>query len=230
MQKFTEEQLRAMEIEREKQTISLSKERFNRNNGNLMEYHRGGETQQGRVVIARLCAPLAQAIQEFVDPKDKFTGWNAGCKYNVRDILRPLPLTYSEIAFCTLKAVLNEYFRPDSRCLISNHAYEICRLLIVAAEYKDFEMNNKKEAKALTKRVMRKRGGSNNRYGYTTLKTARETCGLSEFSISHRDQLMLGTKLIELLIESTGSFYIDHLNLGKRNKPAVLRASEELLS
>lgn len=222
--------LHEIECQREEETLDLSRARFERNQNHLNEHNRGGDSQVGRVIENRLCGPLADAIAEFIDPKDKPRGWNAGSKAAMRGTLKSLGLTPLEISYCTLKAVLNELFRKDSGSLLSNHCGSITDNLLVCAEFKEFKASDRRAAVVMTKRVKAKKGGLNNLYGAKTMWTARELSGLPKrIRLAAGERLQLGAKLIELLIASTGAFHLRKEYRGHNDTPMLLEASDELL-
>lgn len=222
--------LHEIECQREEETLDLSRARFERNQNHLNEHNRGGDSQVGRVIENRLCGPLADAIAEFIDPKDKPRGWNAGSKAAMRGTLKSLGLTPLEISYCTLKAVLNELFRKDSSSLLSSHCGSITDNLLVCAEFKEFKASDKRAAVVMTKRVKAKKGGLNNLYGAKTMRTARELSGLPKrIRLAAGERLQLGAKLIELLIASTGAFHLRKEYRGRNDTPMLLEASDELL-
>lgn len=219
-----------IECQREEEILELSKERFERNTSHLNEHNRGGDNHISRVVINRLCAPLADAIEEFLDPAEKTRGWNAGNKALVRTILKDSTLDSTELAFCTLKAVLNEFFRPDSGNMLTRHAYTIVEAIAISSEYAQFKEANPKAAHKVTQRVIKKKGGINNRYGRQVIATAleEEQSSIKEFPTGNK--LAIGVKMVELLIESTGAFQLKKEYRGKHDSPILLVASEELLA
>lgn len=228
---ITAEELYEIECHRESETMELSRARFLRNTDHLNEHNRGGDSQVGRVVINRLCEPLADAISNFIDPKVKGPGWNAGNKAAVRVALKSFGLSPMEYAYCTLKAVLHEYFRPNSGSMLVRHCDAVVEAIVVSAEFAEFKSEEEKEAARMVKSVQRKKGGLNNVYGVKTLRAARKLVGLAErrgFGAAGR--LPIGAKLIELLIGSTGAFHLKKEYRGKGDTPMLLEATEELIN
>lgn len=219
------------ELAREEATLDISRLRFERNNSNLCEHHRGSDSPIGKVVIQRLCVPLAEAIREFIDPEEKSRGWNAGNKGALRSVLKELGLTCEEYTLCTLKAVLDEFFRPESGSLLSTYASKVTDAILVSAEYKQFRQLHRKDAEGLTERVILKKGTMHNAHGRATLRTARKLHGLSaDITLPYGMKTQLGAKMVELLIESTGAFSLEKITRSRNDTPYILRASEELLA
>ena len=161
-----------LELAREEETLELSRARFDRNTNNLNEHRRGSDGAVGKVIIDRIILPFSQAIREFIEPTERALGWNGGVKARVREVLRALGLEPEELALCTLKSIMNEFFRPDSPNLLSVHALRIVDALLRSAEFKEYRQFDAKEARLVEKRILRKKGAINNGYGKSVIQQA----------------------------------------------------------
>ena len=220
-----------LELAREEETLELSRARFDRNTDNLNEHRRGSDGAIGKVIIDRIILPFSQAIREFIEPTEKGIGWNGGRKAKVREVLRALELDPEELALCTLKSILNEFFRPDSANLLSAHALRIMDALLRSAEFKEYRQFNAKEARLVEKRILRKKGAINNGYGKSVIQQARNLAGLPAVKrIPKGYGVQTGVKLVELLNQSTGLFHVEKICRGSDDTPYVLKASQEMLT
>lgn len=220
-----------LELAREEETLELSRARFDRNTNNLNEHRRGSDGAIGKVIIDRIILPFSQAIREFMEPSEKVLGWNGGRKAKVREVLRALGLEPDELALCTLKSILNEFFRPDSANLLSSHALRIIDTLLRSAEFKEYRQFNSKEARLVEKRILRKKGAINNGYGKSVIQQARNLAGLPAVKrIPKGYGVQTGVKLIELMNQSTGLFSVEKISRGSDDTPYVLKASPEMLT
>lgn len=220
-----------LELAREEETLELSRARFDRNTDNLNEHRRGSDGAIGKVIIDRIILPFSQAIKEFMEPSEKTLGWNGGRKAKVREVLRALDLEPEELALCTLKSILNEFFRPDSANLLSTHATRIIDALLRSAEFKEYRQFNAKEARLVEKRIRRKKGAINNGYGKSVIQQARNLAGLPAVKrIPKGYGVQTGVKLIELMNQSTGLFSVEKICRGSDDTPYILKASPEMLT
>lgn len=219
-----------LELAREEETLELSRARFDRNTNNLNEHRRGSDGAVAKVIINRIIAPFSQAIGDFIDPAEKPLGWNGGRKAKVREVLRALGLEPEELALCTLKSILNEFFRPDSANLMSTHAMRIIDALLRSAEFKEYRQFDAKEARRLEKRILKKKGAINNGYGKSVIQQARNLSGLPAVKrIPKGYGVQTGVKLIELMNQSTGLFSVEKICRGANDTPYILKASQEML-
>jgi len=214
--------------ELECQSIEITTDRYKKALKDMEKRGRAGETKPVILLISRATESLAKAIDEWLDPKDKTKGWNAGRKAIVRNVVRELELSSFEIAFCTLKVIFNHVVseRTDMARQTS-----VCMSL---AEQLEHETNYRKFKKAEPKmlRAIQTHVRHLDTHKYKELEFVEKAMldkGIDLCIIEHEDKLRLGHKLLELAIQYTGMFQSKRVKIGRNKSPFIIQVSEEVM-
>jgi len=214
------------ELKREEDAVTSTLERFNRNYSRMIESNHGAETLPAFVFIRRVIDQYARALQEFLVPDTKGNhGWNSGRQKHIRALMLELKLEAGDYAFITLRSLLNAWMSNNDETLQSLAAL-VAKACLQEHEYRKMRT----EDEPLTGRIARyaQRTSESKAYVWKALHEAKVTLlETPDTMVPDMERIILGTKLLEILIESTGAFYLDKLAVAAHDTPIVLRAVEE---
>lgn len=169
----------------------------------------------GQLLLKTVTLPMSEAVRQFV--KEVNEG-KAGRRHAAADIL--LLTDPIEVAYLTARVVLNNAIAGS---LLQNAAIQVAAALIENAEFYAFREVNRIGFKGFMKKQA-KLGFSRQRR--SAIKKLFDNEGVA-VSLPFQERLSIGTKCIELLVESTGLFSID---TGARAKATayIVRPTESL--
>ena len=167
--------------------------------------HQEANTSYGSYLVRRAIKPLADEIQAFLDKA------NSGVPGKRHVAVKYLRGVNPEItAFLTLRTCLN---LVSVRITLQNASIKVADALESEAALAQFEAENQLEYKKATSAVRR---ATNERYKRVVYSYI---AGKNEITLpqwAKRDKLLIGQKLIEMMIDTTGYFEIlaDYSNSG----------------
>ena len=216
------------QIELEKQSIEITSDRYKKALRDMEKRGRAGETKPVILLISRATESLAKAIEDWIEPKDKSQGWNAGRKASTRTIMKELELSPFEIAFCTLKVIFNhvvsektDMTRQTALCM------SLSEQLQHETNYRRFKKSEPKMLRAIQTHV---RHIDTHKYKELEfVEKAMVDKGMALCIIEQEDKLRLGHKLLELAIEYTGMFVSKKIRISKNKSPFIIQVSEEVM-
>lgn len=177
---------RQLELEQEAVQIGVKRYRDQVMNTNT------SELPPGLALMTRAIEPLYVALEEL-----KTTRQRGKSIHKVKEFL--LKLDSYETAYITAKHCVNIIAEEDR---LQNVADKLGEALITHLEYLKFKEEMPSYVKAVVKNLNER--GANKRFRRTTLMHMKRKKGIEDTPYSNRDRVFIGTKLIELFIETTG--------------------------
>lgn len=217
------------ELQNEYEALDNTLERYQRNLEGALGRNQGSETLPARLLISKLINDFTETIKDFIAPVEKPRGWNAGNKKLVRKLMKKLKLTPEQLAFATLKAVLDTVYHPKKNTASMTSVIQaISKYCIQTHEMQKFKGLYPKEFDCVLKKQKAKKVFSKTHL-YRVLSVAKGHLMEKEEGDYYTLErgVQLGSKLLDLLISSTGAF--EHI-LKVKNKiktQRIVKATEE---
>ena len=220
-------ELYSVQEELERQSIEITSDRYKKALKDMENRGRAGETKPVILLISRATEGLAKAIDEWIDPKDKSKGWNAGRKATTRSVLRELDLTSFELAFCTLKVLFNHVVSEKTDMAKQT---AVCMSLAEQLEHETNYRRFKKEQPQMLRAIQThvKHLGTFKQRELEFVEKAMLDKHMRLCIIEQEDKLRLGHKLLELAIEHTGMFVSRKIRISRNKSPFIIQVSEEV--
>jgi DNA-directed RNA polymerase len=211
MQDFTQHPLFERQIALEAEMAARGVESFKKQIEEAKANHQRSATPAGSYLVRSAIKPVAQRIREFMAAADS---GRAGKRHIAVKYLR---LVSPDVAaFVALRACLN---LVDGGVTIQNAAIRVAASLETEVALAEFERQNIDEYRKAASVV---RDATNEGYKAAVYKYI---AGKNEIALPHwakRDKVLLGQKLIEILVDTTGYFeIIKDYSERKRNAPAA---------
>ena len=225
---FSNEDLQR-ELQNEYEAVDETLERYQSNLKRLTDKNQGSLALPARLLISKLTSTLTEAIEDFIDPIEKLRGWNAGNKRQVRKLMKKLKLSPEQLAFATLKAVLDTVYHPKhNSASMTSVIQAISKYCIQTHEMQKFKEAYPKKFDYILKKQKAK-GTVSKEHLYKVLSVAKgKLMGKEEHTYYTLSIGMhLGNKLLELLITSTGAFEHVLKAKSKTKLQRIVKATEE---
>ena len=217
------------ELRNEYEALDDTLERYQISLENTLARNQGSETLPARFLISKLTSTFTEVIKDFIDPIEKPRGWNGGTKGQVRGLLNGLKLSPEQLAFATLKAVLDTVCH--SKCnsaSMTTVIQTISRYCIQTHEVQEFKKACPEEFNSIL-RGQKEKGVFSKTHLYRVLSVARGRLiakGEKDYC-SIEEGAQLGNKLLDLLITSTGAFEHILKVMSKTKKERIVQATKE---
>lgn len=199
----------ALEAEMVSRGINLSRKQI----GDAKAKGQESATPYGSYLVRRAIAPVAQGIRKFITSTNS---GKAGRRHVAAAYLRDM--NPDVIAFLALRACLN---LVSAKVTLQNGAIMIARQLETEARLAHFEKENPDEYKKASKATERAR---NERYKRTVFSYIAGKNEINFPAWPKRDKLLIGQKLLDIIIETTGYIEIvqDYKSLSaKKARPGA---------
>ena len=188
------------ELELEKEMHTRGKERYLANIARLKENMAEGGTAYGKVLLKRGIEPLAAAITAFIERAT--SGGQPGRRHMAVDIIKGM--APDVVAFITLRTAIDTL---TSAPMLQNVAVRVGREIEMEQRLENLKKNDA-DRYAMTQRYIQ--GHKARQYRRTVLRYAYGKSTTVDFKPwSASECLHVGSKLIELAIDSTGIFAIE---------------------
>jgi DNA-directed RNA polymerase len=199
----------AAQYAREQAMADRGRERAQHQIDRAVQGERAAETPAGIALAKRAIEPLVKAVEEFLEAS--YSG-KAGRRHSAAALIKDLPLDLA--AFITVKLALSGAAREQRLKGLSLSIGQALMMELTAAEFE-------KREEALYRAVIRNaeaRGMTTARIALAVQK-ANKTFNVVEKTWTEAECVVLGTKLVELMIESTGIINV-FLKADGRNRKA----------
>ena len=200
------ELLRELQIEYE--ACNSTFERYQKRVEKALNKGQGATIPPAKYLISNITSTFAGAIEEFINPKHKAPGWNVGAKRGVRKTIKRLKLSPEELAYITLKTLLDEFYKQeDGFIYLTSLIRRISENCVQNYEFQQLKLKAPKELKRLF--PFKENNISKIELERAFVK-ANEKLKIKPFKpLSVELVIHLGGNLLNLLVESTGAFKID---------------------
>ncbi|WP_339771482.1 DNA-directed RNA polymerase [uncultured Pseudosulfitobacter sp.] len=180
------------ELRLEAMARDMGVNRFNEDLSRKRETQQESSTYYGSALMKRSVVPMIEALTEFTEAAKKGV---AGRRHNAVKFLALIPLEVA--AYLTSKCIIDTLSRPMTAARLAS---KIGTQIEDEVRYADFQS----EAPALFQKVMRQTQNSQDRHKRTVLMHTYQKHVAHWEGWKPSDKLQLGTKLLEVFIESTG--------------------------
>lgn len=209
---------RQKELEQESVMLGMTRYRAER-----LPWQTDGRTQKaeadltpGKMLLKTHVEPLAEAIGAFIEAADS---GKAGRKHTTLPYLAHIDAT--QAAYLALRFAMNgaSAGRPLSSVAraIGDAVQEHLEMLNMAAHHAGLYRKLTSQLASST--------SSEHRLG--VIRNVRRKYGLNTLSWSVKERVLLGMKLLELAIDTTGLFEIRQMNRGRNDRPQMLMFTAE---
>jgi len=216
-----------LEMQIEAKAMDVTRERYERQLERMTSQGDGSQTGVGKLFIKKTVAAFAQGIDEFLNPDKGQAGWNTGRQKHVRGLFDTLDLKPVEYAYITMTVILDHWLKDD-RTVFQSYALDIANNCLREYEYRRLKAEYPEYLAEVTKDIQKKT--ESKKHLWKVLRDMKKkTLGLYDMEVSELERLSLGSKLLEIMIESTGAFELDRHVKGKADTPLILKPAEESL-